>query len=156
MFGFLLRRLFSITALFVAMFLLIGIPLLISGLTQTTSSSNGLLITGALLTTGALALGGWRGWKVWLKAYAIGYGRRAEATITSIEVDHSMKINNRHPRFLRYRFELPASGQKIDGEGAYLSVKEEALWSVGQTVKVAYHPEDPRVSVILPDQSSSV
>lgn len=150
MLGFLLRRLFSITAFFVAIFLLVGIPLLVSGLTQ--SSSNGLLVVGALLTTGGLALGGWRGWKVWLKAYAIGYGRRAEAKIVAIEIDQSVKINDRHPRFLRYRFELPASGQKVDGSSHYLSLKEEALWSVGQTVKIAYHPEDPRVSVVLPDQ----
>lgn len=148
-----IRRFLTFWALIGACFWLIGLPLLYEGLTKETSDSIGLVVVGTICAVGGAVFLGIAGFKAWRGAWLVSHGRRALAEILSVEIAEKLKINDRHPRYLRYAFTLPASGQRVEGESHFLSEKEEARWTVGGQVRVAYHPEDPRVSVVLPDQT---
>ncbi len=110
-----------------------------------------MTLIAALLTLGGVSMVGLAIWKALRAAWLVGYGRVTDAVVIAIPSDESVTINDRHPRFLRYQFVLPASNEKVKADGPRLSRREEAKWHIGDKLRIAYDPQDPRMSTPLPD-----
>jgi hypothetical protein len=150
-----LRRFFSLPLLIGGLFGVVGGIFALVGLGVASENRSWapwiFVAAGSLVALGGLGGIGYAGWKAWQAAWLVGYGRVAEAVVVAISSDQSMTINDRHPKFLRYQFVLPASGEKVKASGPHLGLAEESRWKVGDKLRIAYHPNDPQVSTPLPD-----
>jgi hypothetical protein len=69
-------------------------------------------------------------------------GLAAIGAVTAVEENLRVRINNRHPRFLRYQF-TDAAGQTHGGRSPYLPRKLEDRFTPGDSLVVLYDPSDP-------------
>ena len=83
----------------------------------------------------------------WLRKFGV---RRA-GSVDRIETNTSMTINNRNPRYLLYSY-VDTTGKKQQDSSQYLSVKQEELWSEGDSIDVYYDPRDPSKSTVVLDR----
>ena len=91
---------------------------------------------------GLLAFFGWR--KILRRRRAWRYGEAAQATITAVALDHTVKVNGRRPPKIAYRYTLDGKEHIAETSGflpAYASARP------GQTITVLVDRADPRISV---------
>lgn len=69
-------------------------------------------------------------------------GTRATGTVVAVELKENIKINRRHPVFLRvaYKDEL---GRDHQSESAWLPPAMDSRWQPGDPVRVVYDPFEP-------------
>lgn len=98
---------------------------------------------------GGLLFGG-IGWVLVIRSF-IRSGERARliqqgigslGTVTAVEVNTNVRINGRHPVFLRYAFTDDAGGTH-EGRSLDLPRHVQRRWSVGDEILVAHDPIDP-------------
>jgi hypothetical protein len=70
-------------------------------------------------------------------------GSVAKGEVTDIQVDLNVRINRRHPCYLRYRFKAPEDGAVHEGRSPNLPFKLQGRWKIGDDIAVVYDPMDP-------------
>jgi len=74
-------------------------------------------------------------------------GVRCMGRVDAVEVNTSITINNRNPRYLNYSY-TDSTGQKHQDSSQGLSQKQEELWHEGDAIDVYYDPRDYTQSTV--------
>ncbi|MFN0059857.1 MAG: DUF3592 domain-containing protein [Planctomycetota bacterium] len=74
-------------------------------------------------------------------------GFAAVGTVTAVEENLRVRINQRHPRFLRYQF-TDAVGQLHSERSSYLPREFEHRFAPGAAIVVLYDPNDPTKNTV--------
>ncbi|MGZ8920179.1 MAG: hypothetical protein ACXW3L_04270 [Limisphaerales bacterium] len=64
-------------------------------------------------------------------------GSIAQGQVTAVEINRLVKINGRHPRYLKYRF-TDCNGIAREGRGPNLPLRLEGKWTTGDAVTIIY------------------
>ncbi|PKN93524.1 MAG: hypothetical protein CVU44_09235 [Chloroflexi bacterium HGW-Chloroflexi-6] len=112
--------------------LLIGIPFALLGF--------------AFLVGGGAAIY-WRYQKARTTVRVLQVGQAARGEIVSVEQNYNVRVNQRHPWQIVYRFQ--ANGQGYQGQVSTLNTLDSAI-QAGNAVYVLYLPDAPENNVIYP------
>jgi hypothetical protein len=84
----------------------------------------------------------WTWGKIRARVVLLRTGMSAMATITAVEVNLSVRINGRHPRYLAYEF-CDDTGRQHQGRSADLPPRLDNRWQAGDPILVVYDRLDP-------------
>lgn len=100
----------------------------------------------AFLSLGVAAIF-WRYQKARTTVRVLQVGQAVRGEIVSVEQNYNVRVNQRHPWKIVYRFQ--ASGSEFEGQVSTLNMPGDSL-RVGNPVAVLYLPENPLQNAIYP------